>query len=160
MDGGETLGYLMPFPSEGDELTVPVNLPANTEINLVVAVFNAYDRRTNSNAIEIAAIILEYPSEIPVEQPVEPQPVVEEEVVVIEDEEVSVDERALPEPPLEDSEIAPPQDNPAPISDLIISLIVAVVLLVALLFVSRLVLYKKLGRKRQRQQGVEDDEDA
>lgn len=53
LDGGISFDTLRPFPAGETELTVTVNLPTGTEISILAAAYNAYDRITQSNIILI-----------------------------------------------------------------------------------------------------------
>ncbi|MCL2051763.1 MAG: N-acetylmuramoyl-L-alanine amidase [Lachnospiraceae bacterium] len=56
LDGGISFDVLQPFPLGETELTVLVNLPPEQDLKVVAAVFNAYDRITQSNVVEISAL--------------------------------------------------------------------------------------------------------
>lgn len=56
LDGGVSFDILVGFPDDESELTITVDLPAERNIRLLVAAYNAYDRITQSNVIEIAAL--------------------------------------------------------------------------------------------------------
>ncbi|MCL2718426.1 MAG: N-acetylmuramoyl-L-alanine amidase [Lachnospiraceae bacterium] len=56
LDGGISFDILQPFPAGTTELTISVNLPPEKDLKVVAAVYNAYDRITQSNIIEISAL--------------------------------------------------------------------------------------------------------
>jgi HAMP domain-containing protein len=56
LDGGLHFDTLKPFPRGETELTISVNLPPEKDLQVMAAVYNAYDRITLSNVIEINAL--------------------------------------------------------------------------------------------------------
>jgi hypothetical protein len=145
---GRNFAYLQPFPIGSNEVTVSVNAPADQDISVVMAVFNAFDQVTLSNTIDIAAL----PRDLLVEyQTVEtPEEVIIEEVV-----------EAPPPPPRaveEDGDLIDLlqrmlgyeeyNERDQKVYALIIAALVAVMILVALILASRVILYQRLVRSR------------
>ena len=55
-DGGNNFEMLKIFPEGESELTITVNLPPGKDLKVIAAAYNAYDRITESNIIEIGAL--------------------------------------------------------------------------------------------------------
>lgn len=56
VDGGKTYGETLSFPEDEKEQTLTLTLPLEEEIQVCARAYNAYDRITESNRIEIAPL--------------------------------------------------------------------------------------------------------
>ncbi len=128
LDGGASYADLEPFPKEAEDITFTVDLPFEKDIIFTGAAYNAYDRITESDAIEITAL------SSPQKEMTEPE---EAEIY----EEISLSELA--------KELEQDQENAKQgfqTYQIIMIIIVSLMVLVMTILVSRIILSRKRGR--------------
>ncbi len=129
LDGGASYADLEPFPQGVTEVTFTVDLPFEKDITFSGAAFNAYDRITESDTIEIPAI--PKPPEVE-EKPEEPEVM----------DEISLTELA--------QELESNQENARQgfqTYQIIMIIVVSLMVLVMAILVSRIILFRKRQRK-------------
>ena len=134
LDGGLHFDTLKPFPRGETELTISVNLPPEKDLQIVAAVYNAYDRITLSNIIEINALPAD---EIPEE--------ISEEIEEIKD----IVEISLTELTQELADIKEQFAGRLETYQIIIIVILSFMMLVMGIIISRVFLVRKLLKKNR-----------